>query len=118
MLCKKVCSDILPQFGTDILLRPLSPHAYLLARQQPAKEAQHDVLKDPDGQKNAHKKPGTPPQSPSSPITKRAASSRKVIEARASAQCAKLDAQVEWEAPMRTAPSSPRRACRSPRMGP
>src|SRR6266568_2699294 len=95
MLCKKVCSDILPQFGTDILLRPLSPHAYLLARQQPAKEAQHDVLKDPDGQKNAHKKPGTPPQSPSSPITKRAASSRKVIEARASAQCAKLDAQAE-----------------------
>jgi len=51
--------------------------------------------KDPHGQKNAQNGPGTPSQSQSSPTTKRAKSSRKVTEARASAQRTKLDSQAE-----------------------
>ena len=51
--------------------------------------------KDPRGQKNAHNAQGTPPQSASTPTKGRAASSRKVTEARATAQRAKLDAQTD-----------------------
>ncbi len=51
--------------------------------------------KDPRGQKNAQNGPGAPPQSASTPAKKQVKSSRKVTEARASAQRAKLDAQAE-----------------------
>jgi len=48
--------------------------------------------KDQNGPKNAR---GTPPQSASTPAGRRASSSRKVTEARASAQRAKLDTQAQ-----------------------
>jgi site-specific recombinase XerD len=48
--------------------------------------------KDPRGQKNAQ---GTTPQPESAPTTKRATGSRKVTEARATAQRTKLDAQSD-----------------------
>src|SRR3989440_4002721 len=87
--------NILPWQLRDILPRPLSPHACLLARQKPQRRHNAMYSKDPHGQKNAQNGPGTPPQSQSSPTTKRAKSSRKVTEARASAQRTKLDAQAE-----------------------
>src|SRR6266571_3330070 len=133
MMRKKVCSDILPQFGVtsclarrdilpqfgvtsclarrdilpwqgrnilpwqlrDILPRPLSPPACLLARQKLQRRHNAMFSKDPRGQKNAHNAQGTPPQSASTPTKGRAASSRKVTEARATAQRAKLDAQTD-----------------------
>jgi site-specific recombinase XerD len=52
--------------------------------------------KDPRGQKNAHNAQGTPPPSASTPTNRRAnTGSRKVTEARANAQRAKLDAQAD-----------------------
>src|SRR2546423_6433733 len=51
--------------------------------------------KDPRGQKNAQNGTGAPAQSASTHAKKQVKSSRKVTEARASAQRAKLDAQVE-----------------------
>src|SRR6266704_834305 len=118
MMCKKVYSDILPQFGMtsclahrdilpgqgrnilpsqlrDILPRPFSPPACLLARQKPQRRHNAMFSKDPRGQKNAHNAQGTPPQSASTPTKGRAASSRKVTEARATAQRAKLYAQTD-----------------------
>ena len=59
------------------------------------KEAQRDVLKRPTRPKNAHNAQGTPPQSATTLSKKQAKSSRKVTEACASAQRAKLDAQAE-----------------------
>jgi integrase/recombinase XerD len=51
--------------------------------------------KDPRSQKNAQNGSGTPSQSASASAKKQVKSSRKVTEARASAQRAKLDAQAE-----------------------
>src|SRR2546421_7796813 len=87
--------NILPSQLRDILPRPLSPLACLLARQKPQRRHNAMYSKDPHGQKNAQNGPGTPSQSQSSPATKRAKSSRKVTEARASAQRTKLDAQTD-----------------------
>src|SRR2546425_361590 len=118
MMRKKVSSDILPHFGVtsclarrdilpwrgrnilpsqlrDILPRPLSPPACLLARQKPQRRHNAMFSKDPRGQKNAHNAQGPPPQSAATPTKGRAASSRKVTEARATAQRAKLDAQTD-----------------------
>src|SRR6266496_5724859 len=118
MMRKKVCSDILPQFGVtsclarrdilpwrernilpsqlrDLLPRPLSPPACLLARQKPQRRHKAMYSKDQHGQKNPQNGLGKLPQSASTPTKKLAKSSRKVTEARASAQRAKLDAQAE-----------------------
>jgi hypothetical protein len=54
--------------------------------------------KDPHGQKNAQNGQGTLSQSASTPTKKQAKGSRKVTEARASAQRAKLDTQAEARA--------------------
>jgi integrase len=52
--------------------------------------------KDPRGQKNAQNAQGTPPPSASTPTKRRATTgSRKVTEARATAQRAKLDTQAD-----------------------
>src|SRR5437764_10216579 len=110
MMRKKVCSDILPHFGVtsclarrdilpwqerNILPRPLSPPACLLARQQPQRRRNAMHSKDPHGPKNPQNGLAKLPQSASTPTKKQAKSSRKVTEARATAQRAKLDAQAE-----------------------
>src|SRR5436305_710743 len=92
--CCLVRRDILPWRGRDILPRPLSPLACLLAHHKPQRRHYTMYSKDPDGSKNAQNGHGTSPQSAAKSTKGRASGSRKVTEARASAQRAKLDAQA------------------------
>src|SRR5207237_3635375 len=102
--------NLLPSHLRDILPRPLSPSACLLAPHKPQRRHNTMYSKDPDGSKNAQNGEGTSPQSAAKPTTGRATGSRKVTEARPTAQRAKLDAQSETrrrtaEAAAKTKPS-------------
>src|SRR5579885_927404 len=87
--------DILPSRFRDTLPRPLSPPACLLAHQKPQRRHHTMFTKDPQSQKNAQNAAAAAPQSTAKSTRERSSGSRKVTEARASAQRAKLDAQAE-----------------------